>query len=627
MNITWNEWAIGKEGDFPDIWLLNTDATLDEITSEGFSFPSALSAGAIVFATYISSGAVVSSVFSVQLDAGERVLIDLSAGTGSVTGATNLPNGLGIYNGLAGSNLTLKSFIGNNGVDIEASEDGNNLIFSAPASAGFEYENTFWVAQNGDDDYNGKSIGEPKLTLASVQAAMPAGVPVVINIEDAGTYVVDNFITTGPTIINAPGATFIAGSSSFMFQLGNTGSLLCIFNTINPGSGKTAFSSSYTGNALFCKGVLIGACNSVWLDSGRNSSSAVFNVDQITSGSFQFSSLSGINSVYSRHIGTCTFNSFCPDPININADYCNATSFTGTANYVLNCSKTGGSFVPPNSANYSGNLGNKLSNFVGRVVNNNSVFGEIFNITNTINDLTPYTVQISDTNGAIGIYNVSGTVDIYLPDVETLPGLYPGWRCYAWQGYSGGGARFRTLGNDSIQTNTGVFTRLGLVTIILTSNSQDPDVGRLWTLSGEVAGSASVLTSGFPVSVIDSPALTNLNLASAAHVTVLEAPTSTVQYKISNIILNGVGATSFATGDRDLQITDGTHVWTTIPAATLQALVNASLGSASVPFSTTIKASQLSTAGADIFAVYANGTSDYTSGSVTITLEYERVAL
>jgi hypothetical protein len=64
-----------------------------------------------------------------------------------------------------------------------------------------------------------------------------------------------------------------------------------------------------------------------------------------------------------------------------------------------------------------------------------------------------------------------------------------------------------------------------------------------------------------------------------------------------------------------------------IPAATLQALsaLNAGWGSVSVPFPASAAINTLTQAGANLYLQYSGGTTDYTSGSVTITVEYARV--
>ena len=147
--------------------------------------------------------------------------------------------------------------------------------------------------------------------------------------------------------------------------------------------------------------------------------------------------------------------------------------------------------------------------------------------------------------------------------------------------------------------------------------------------SGIVAANVVVQSglNGF-TKLINSIALTHTNLAAAAIVPIITAATGSAQYQLSNIFLNGVTGTNFSGGggDRNLNLTDGTHEFTLVPAATLQSLTNSGWGSVAVPYPTIVAISQASSAGANIYAQYANGSADYTAGSVTLTLEYTRIA-
>lgn len=145
----------------------------------------------------------------------------------------------------------------------------------------------------------------------------------------------------------------------------------------------------------------------------------------------------------------------------------------------------------------------------------------------------------------------------------------------------------------------------------------------------QVSGILVDTIGGFYTGIINSPAITHTNLATAGHVNIIVPPTVTAQYQITGITLNGVSGTNFSGigGDRDLVITDGTNTWSLIPAAIVQAFAgaNAQWGSLSIPLPTAIDMSQFSVAGTNIYAAYANGTTDYTAGSLTISLQYTKV--
>lgn len=116
------------------------------------------------------------------------------------------------------------------------------------------------------------------------------------------------------------------------------------------------------------------------------------------------------------------------------------------------------------------------------------------------------------------------------------------------------------------------------------------------------------------------------SLASAGSVT-LVASSGTQQYKVRNLQLNS-GGTNFSggSGNRLGQVTDGTTVYSVIPAATLQTLVNAQWGVTALPNPASAAINTSTAAGASLVFKYSGGTTDYTAGSLVITGVVERVA-
>jgi uncharacterized protein (UPF0333 family) len=115
-------------------------------------------------------------------------------------------------------------------------------------------------------------------------------------------------------------------------------------------------------------------------------------------------------------------------------------------------------------------------------------------------------------------------------------------------------------------------------------------------------------------------------LATGGAVT-LVASSGSKQYKIRSIQLNGFGTNfSGGGGDRLGQVTDGTSVFSVIPAATMQALTNSAWGSTALPFPASVATDTSSAAGAAITFKYSGGTTDYTAGSLTISILVQRVA-
>lgn len=100
------------------------------------------------------------------------------------------------------------------------------------------------------------------------------------------------------------------------------------------------------------------------------------------------------------------------------------------------------------------------------------------------------------------------------------------------------------------------------------------------------------------------------------------------QYRIRVLQLNS-GGTNFSGGggDRLGQVTDGTTVYSVIPAANMQSLVNAGWGINTVlPYPATAAIFTPTAAGANLRFQYSGGTTDYSAGSLRISGIAERIA-
>lgn len=108
---------------------------------------------------------------------------------------------------------------------------------------------------------------------------------------------------------------------------------------------------------------------------------------------------------------------------------------------------------------------------------------------------------------------------------------------------------------------------------------------------------------------------------------VLIPSSGTEQFIIRSLNLNS-GGTNFSGGggDRLGQVTDGTTVYSIIPATDMQTLVNAAWGSTALPFPASAPINTKTAAGANLYFAYSGGTTDYTTGSLVITVEAQRVA-
>lgn len=119
---------------------------------------------------------------------------------------------------------------------------------------------------------------------------------------------------------------------------------------------------------------------------------------------------------------------------------------------------------------------------------------------------------------------------------------------------------------------------------------------------------------------------THTALAGSGKVNLIVHSSATATYAIRELQINLVGTNfSGVSGDRDLSITDGTSVYSVIPAATLQALANDRWGGTNIPFPASVSVSLHTVAGSNLYAQYSGGTTDYTAGSAVVTIGYQQL--
>lgn len=118
------------------------------------------------------------------------------------------------------------------------------------------------------------------------------------------------------------------------------------------------------------------------------------------------------------------------------------------------------------------------------------------------------------------------------------------------------------------------------------------------------------------------------SLASAGQV-VIQAGSGSMRFKIRDIKVNYTASgLSGGGGNRLIQITDGTTVYNNagITAALAGTPVNTVWGGSGNPLPGNVSADTPSVAGTSVYAVYAGGTTDYTAGSISVTVSLERTA-
>lgn len=140
---------------------------------------------------------------------------------------------------------------------------------------------------------------------------------------------------------------------------------------------------------------------------------------------------------------------------------------------------------------------------------------------------------------------------------------------------------------------------------ILTSAIVSPDVS-IDLVAFDVACSHTALATGGAVTLI--------------------ASSGSKQYKIRSLWINSGGTNFSGGGDRLGQVTDGTTVYSLIPATDLQTLINDGWGTTPLPYPAAAAINTSTVAGASLTFKYSGGTTDYTAGSIVVSGIAQRVA-
>lgn len=162
--------------------------------------------------------------------------------------------------------------------------------------------------------------------------------------------------------------------------------------------------------------------------------------------------------------------------------------------------------------------------------------------------------------------------------------------------------------------------------------SYDPasGTGKFGVFTPTFSNGIITLVSYVPVGMMTSYDITlsASALASSGHVTIVPAMTGQ-QYVVRDIKVNYASAgLSGGGGNRLVTVTDGTTVYNNagITAALLGTPVNTLWGGSGNPVAGTVAQNTPTVAGAALYAVYSGGTTDYTTGSVVISVTVQRTA-
>lgn len=158
------------------------------------------------------------------------------------------------------------------------------------------------------------------------------------------------------------------------------------------------------------------------------------------------------------------------------------------------------------------------------------------------------------------------------------------------------------------------------------------------TAAGVIADAAVALANVQTSSLTNPDAISDLvwhdvacsaaALATGGEVTI-QASSGAKQYKVRDIRMNySASGLSGGGGDRLLSVTDGTTVYNNagITAALLGTPVNTIWGGSGNPLAGTVAMNTSTVAAAALVAKYAGGTTDFATGTVTISVLTQRVA-
>lgn len=182
------------------------------------------------------------------------------------------------------------------------------------------------------------------------------------------------------------------------------------------------------------------------------------------------------------------------------------------------------------------------------------------------------------------------------------------------------------------QVNAGDFFFIAYGTTSSTTGLFSPSIDAttgIVTLSATGAGNTVLTTAITTPDVASNLIAFNVScdqssLASGGSAT-LYASSGSKQYRILALYQNSNGTNfSGGSGNRLGSVTDGTTVYSAIPAAAMQSLSDARWGDTALPFPT-IALNTLTVAGASLVLKYSGGTTDYTAGNITLTGLLQRV--
>ena len=426
----------------------------------------------------------------ISVSNGTNELTITATNSGDITNGNNLGGGEPVFAGKTGSLLDFKTLVA--GTNVSFSANANELTISASGGGGggnFLYEDTWFVAKNGNDSNDGKSVNTPKLTMSAVNAAF-VNLRNVVNVLDNGVYPCFLFggqVANAVTYVNAPAAFFTAVSSAPVFQTDTTHTLIVDCFSVEGFGGTTAPLVSYNSGVSYMEincsilsgnGARIYAAVLADLDTV-----AVINADIILGLDMEFSSRLLINAdkVFSNFI---------------------TSNFAGSGLLVADIKDHSGTIT--GTGEVQGVIGRgagQVTDYYGSNIDlNNQYFGnEIYGRMYTSPLAVTWSFIPGAQNGNLQILVTNHDGAIIFPPGSSAP---EGWRMTIVQTDYNSGAKIQPQGLDTLVGQIGstsqAFTGRGKCEVI--RGPSNGAGGFHWIVTGDVFGSNDFTLNGIYVS-------------------------------------------------------------------------------------------------------------------------------
>jgi hypothetical protein len=404
------------------------------------------------------------------------------------------------------------------------------LSFTSGGGGGgnFLYDDTWFLAKNGNDANDGKSVNTPKLTMSAVNAAFvnPRNVVVVLDNGSYPCFLFGGQVPNAVTYVNAPAAFFTAVSSAPVFQTDTSHTLIVDCFSVEGFGGTTAPLVSYNDGVAYMEincSVLSGNGARVYAAVLADLNTvAVINADIVLGADAEFSS---------RLI--------------VNADkvYCNfiTSNFSGSGLLVADIKEYTGTITGTGEVQgVVGRGAGQITDYYGSSIDLNDQYfvNEIYGRMYVSPLAVTWSFVAGSQNGNLQVLVTNHDGTIFLPTGSSAP---EGWRMTIIQTDRSSGARIQPQGLDTLcgQPSSTSLMYSGRGKCEAVRGPSNGAGGFTWVMTGDVFGSneftSAIYVSKLNGSDVDGDGSSDSPLATiGAAITLAGAPTSPVSIIIQD---------------------------------------------------------------------------------------------